>query len=276
LRQARRAGLEVPLLGQAGGAARRGPVAGASRIDVAGHLEEVSSDRVETVVSGHPVVGLEAGEHVEARLGSPDHRDRDRPIQRRDRARRQVIEQLVQGYRGVAPHLQAHPGSDVLVAIHGTPSIGLYAAQCALALGAGSVTVTSDDDRVLELGAALGAQTVRTDFARRADRYPIVVDWGPRERGLLFAIASTRPEGICQSVSLYPSAGKPLPLGRMYTLGLKLFMGRAHSVALIPEVLALIEAGRLQPELVTTTVVDWADAPTAYLDDTIKLVVRRD
>jgi alcohol dehydrogenase len=53
-------------------------------------------------------------------------------------------------------------------------------------------------------------------------------------------------------------------------------MGRAHSVALIPEVLALIEAGRLQPELVTTTVVDWADAPTAYLDDTIKLVVHRD
>ncbi len=61
----------------------------------------------------------------------------------------------------------------------------------------------------------------------------------------------------------------------MYTLGLKLFMGRAHSAALLPEVLSLIAVGQLRPEKVTTTVVDWEDAPAAYLDDTIKLVVRR-
>jgi len=40
-------------------------------------------------------------------------------------------------------------------------------------------------------------------------------------------------------------------------------------------VLARIEAGRLRPELVTTRVVDWDDAVGAYLEDTIKLVVRR-
>jgi threonine dehydrogenase-like Zn-dependent dehydrogenase len=96
------------------------------------------------------------------------------------------------------------------------------------------------------------------------------------EHGLLYAIGSTQPEGICQSVSFYPAATAPLPLGRMYTLGVKLSIGRAHSAALIPEVLGLIEAGRLHPEMVTTTVVDWDDAATAYLDETIKLVVRRD
>jgi alcohol dehydrogenase len=187
-----------------------------------------------------------------------------------------VPDNVVDGYRGVAPHLLAHPGADVLVGIHGTPSIGLYAAQCALALGAGSVTVASDDDRVLELASALGTEVLRTDFERRADRYPIVVDCGVKEQGLQFAIASTQPEGICQSVAYYPIVTKPLPLGRMYTLGIQLFMGRAHSAALIPEVLDLVETGRLQPELVTTTVVDWTDAAGAYLDDTIKLVVRRD
>jgi alcohol dehydrogenase len=186
-----------------------------------------------------------------------------------------VPDNVVDGYRGVAPHVKANPEADVLVAIHGTPSIGLYAAQCALALGAPRVTVASDDDRVLELAATLGAKTTMTDFERRADRYPLVVDCGPHEKGLLFSIASTQPEGICQSVSYYPSATAPLPLGRMYTLGLKLFMGRAHSAALLPEVLSLIAAGQLRPEKVTTTVVDWDDAPAAYLDDTIKLVVRR-
>ena len=96
------------------------------------------------------------------------------------------------------------------------------------------------------------------------------------ENGLLYSLGSTAPEGICQSVSYYPAATAPLPLGRMYTLGLQLFMGRAHSAALIPEVLSLVESGRLHPERVTTTVVDWDDAAGAYLDDTIKLVVRRD
>lgn len=187
-----------------------------------------------------------------------------------------VPDNVTDGYRGVAPHLKDHPGSDVLVAIHGTPSIGLYAAQCALALGATTVTVASDDDRVLELSTALGAQAVRTSFERRADHYPIVVDCGVHEHGLLFAIASTEPEGVCQSVSYYPAASAPLPLGRMYTLGIKLFFGRAHSAALIPEVLSLIEAGGLHPEMITTTVVGWDDAADAYLDDTIKLVVHRD
>jgi threonine dehydrogenase-like Zn-dependent dehydrogenase len=187
-----------------------------------------------------------------------------------------VPDNVADGYRGVARHLAARPGSDVLIAIHGTPSIGLYAAQCAMALDAASVTVASDDDRVLELGRTLGAAAVRTDFERRGARYPIVVDCGVLEKGLHFAIASTEPEGICQSVSYYPAATEPLPLGRMYTLGVQLFMGRAHSVALIPEVLGLIETGRLEPAMVTTTVVDWADAAGAYVDDTIKLVVRRE
>ena len=62
----------------------------------------------------------------------------------------------------------------------------------------------------------------------------------------------------------------------MYTLGIHFHIGRAHSAALLPEVVALIEAGRLQPEIVTTSVVDWEDAADAYLEPTIKLVVRRD
>jgi alcohol dehydrogenase len=186
-----------------------------------------------------------------------------------------VPDNVVDGYRGVAPHLRARPGASVLVAIHGTPSIGLYAAQSAIALGAERVTIAGDDDRVLELGASLGAETVRTDFARRADRYPIVVDCGVREAGLRYALASTEAEGTCQSVSFYPTPADPLPLGRMYTLGIRFFVGRAHSAALIPEVLALIHGGRLHPELVTTAVVGWDDAREAYLEDTIKLVVQR-
>ena len=43
----------------------------------------------------------------------------------------------------------------------------------------------------------------------------------------------------------------------------------------IPDVMPLIEQGRLRPEAVTTRVVDWHEAPTAYLEPAIKLVVKR-
>ena len=69
----------------------------------------------------------------------------------------------------------------------------------------------------------------------------------------------TEPEGICQSVSFYPGAPVPMPLGRMYTLGIRFFIGRCHAAALLPEVVPLIEAGRLRPGEVTTRVVDWEE-----------------
>ena len=68
-----------------------------------------------------------------------------------------------------------------------------------------------------------------------------------RREGLKYAIRSTAPEGICQSVSFYPGGDMPLPLGRLYTLGIRFSIGRAHSVALLPEVMPLIEQGRLRP-----------------------------
>jgi hypothetical protein len=43
----------------------------------------------------------------------------------------------------------------------------------------------------------------------------------------------------------------------------------------LAEVIDLVAAERLHPEQVTTSVIDWADAPDRYTDDTVKLVVSR-
>ena len=67
----------------------------------------------------------------------------------------------------------------------------------------------------------------------------------------------------------------PEPLGRLYTLGMRFFIGRAHAAVLLSQVMPLIEAGRLRPAEITTRVVDWEDAPAAYLEPAIKLVVHR-
>jgi alcohol dehydrogenase len=186
-----------------------------------------------------------------------------------------VPDNVVDGYRSVAPHLAALPGSEVLVVSHGLKSIPLYATQAAIALGARGVDFASDDGEALELAERLGARAVQTDFVKRKRRYPIVVDSGITPQGLRYAIGSTAPEGICQSTSFYAGGDMPLPLGKMYTWGIRFLVGRANSAALLPVVLPLIEQGRIRPEQVTTRVVDWEDARAAYAEPAIKLVVRR-
>ena len=186
-----------------------------------------------------------------------------------------MSDNVLDGYRAVAPHLAAQPGADVLIVCHGLKSVPLYAAQAALALGAGRVDYASDDPEALAIAERLGARPIRTDFEKPERRYPIVVDAGLTPNGLRYAVRATAPEATLQSVSFYAGGDTPMPLGRLYTLGIRFFTGRAHAAALLPQVMPLIEAGRLRPAEVTTRVVDWEDAPAAYAEPAIKLVVRR-
>jgi threonine dehydrogenase-like Zn-dependent dehydrogenase len=187
-----------------------------------------------------------------------------------------LSDNVLDGYRAVAPHLAAQPGAELLIVSHGLKSVPLYAAQAAIALGASRVDYASNDDEALALAEKLGATPVRTDFTKRQRRYPIVVDAGLSTNGLHYAIASTEPEGICHSTSFYAGGPVPMPLGKMYTLGIRFFIGRAHAVSLLPEVLPLVESGRLRPQEVTTRTVGWSEAPRAWLEPAIKLVVTRD
>jgi alcohol dehydrogenase len=186
-----------------------------------------------------------------------------------------VSDNVPDGYRAVAPHLAAQPGSEVLIVSHGLASIPLYAAQAALALGAAGVDFASGDADSLALAERLGARPIETDFAKPTRTYPIVVDAGLTPAGLQYAVRATEPEGVCQSVSYHAGPPVPVPMGRMYTLGIRLCVGRCHSAALLPEVVALIESGRLRPADVTTRVVAWDEAAEAFQEPGIKLVVQR-
>jgi alcohol dehydrogenase len=52
----------------------------------------------------------------------------------------------------------------------------------------------------------------------------------------------------------------------MYARNVTVHLGRAHVRSLIPAVLELMQAGRLHPEAVITTVASIEDAPTALLE----------
>ena len=93
--------------------------------------------------------------------------------------------------------------------------------------------------------------------------------------GLHAALRSTAADGICTSVAIYFEPSTPVPLLEMYTRGCTLHTGRCHARALIPEVLALVADGRLDPALVPSAVVGFDDAESALTELPTKLILAR-
>src|SRR6201999_2775851 len=111
-----------------------------------------------------PLSGVEYGGMLSELVSAPFAHAMLAPVGDADPAAlASVSDNVLDGYRAVAPHLDAHPGSEVLIVAHGYPSIPLYAVQTALALGAGRVDFASNDAEQLALAERLGAHAVQTD-----------------------------------------------------------------------------------------------------------------
>ena len=180
------------------------------------------------------------------------------------------------GFRAVGPQLAADPGADVLVigGDGGPASIGLYAAGLAVALGAGRVLYVDDRPERRELAARLGADVEEGATRRKVGRFPITVNAGGAEAHLRCALESTAFDGTCTNVAVLIE-DPALPLFSMYSRCCTLHTGRAHVRPAIPQVLDLVATGRFDPAVVTSRVVDWADAADALAAPPMKLVVRR-
>jgi threonine dehydrogenase-like Zn-dependent dehydrogenase len=185
-----------------------------------------------------------------------------------------VSDNVVDGWRTVAPHLEREPGARVLI-VGGAGSIGLYAIGIALALGSESVDYVDYDADRLERARKLGANAIEGPYPDRLGPYPITVDSSGDRAGLACAIRSTEPDGVCTSTGVYFEPETPLPLLEAYTKGITFHTGRVHARPAMPEVLELVAAGRLAPELVTAQVVDWDEAADALADHRAKVVVTR-
>ncbi|HEV3229998.1 MAG TPA: alcohol dehydrogenase catalytic domain-containing protein [Solirubrobacteraceae bacterium] len=190
-----------------------------------------------------------------------------------------VSDNVSDAYRTVAGPLASEPGADILIVGGGAASISLYAVDIARALGASQVHFLDHDPDRLELAAALGAEPVEmqaTSFPSRAGSFAITVDASGDPDGLGCALRSTAPDGTCTSVGIYYSPETPVPLLEMYAKGVSFYTGRPHARGLIPAVMELIAAGRIQPERVTTAVVPWEAAAEELLNPRTKLVIARD
>jgi alcohol dehydrogenase len=178
-----------------------------------------------------------------------------------------LSDNIADGWRAVAPAIIAKPQSKVLV-IGGSfgRSIGLYAAACAVALGAQSVDYVDTDSDRLRRAAAIGATAIEGPPEARRGAYSLAVEASGSESGLRCALSSLEFEGTCYSLGIFWDNKTSLPLLDMYVTGVTLRTGRSHARPSIPSILDLIEKGRLRPELITSNTISWTDLPDALID----------
>lgn len=183
---------------------------------------------------------------------------------------------VLDAYRAVAPQLAERPGAEVLVLAGAVPSIGLYAAGLAVALGAAAVRYVDTDPERCALARALGAEVTLLEgpLPRRFDRAEVVVDGTASAEGLACAIRSTEDLGLLTVVGIV-LGDAAVPVLEMYTRGITLHSSRADSRRHLPALLALVARGVFDPLAVPVTEAAFDDAREAWLAPATKLVLTR-
>jgi alcohol dehydrogenase len=184
-----------------------------------------------------------------------------------------VSDNMVDAWRTVGPLLEGREGAEVLVVGGGALSIALYAVAFAVALGAARVTYLDRDEQRLALAAELGAEPLEGPPPHHAGRYHVTVDASGDHAGLACALRSVVPGGTCTSVGIYWEPETPVPVFEMYDRGMTFVTGRPSARTSMPRVLELVVAGTVKPELVTSQVVSFEEAPAALLETHTKLVM---
>jgi threonine dehydrogenase-like Zn-dependent dehydrogenase len=183
---------------------------------------------------------------------------------------------LTDAYRTVAAPLEELPAAEVLVVAGRARSIGLYAVDIALALGAESVTYLDHDAERLRVAEELGAAVVESETPpRRHESFPVTVDASGTREGLACALRSVAPGGHCTTTGLIIEEETPIPLFEMYAASPHFHSGRCQVRTLLPEVVALLESGRLRASLVNSDVAAWDDAAEAIQQPARKLIITR-
>lgn len=186
-----------------------------------------------------------------------------------------ACDNIADGWRGVAAHLAARPGASVLVVGGLAQSVGIYAAGCAIALGAGRVLYLDDNAGNRARAEALGAQAEPLglgDGRAPDDQFEIAVEAAGTPAGLGFAVQSCAANGVVTSVSIHLGATTPFPLGGAYYKGLTFHTSRVSARHVLPDVIACIACGGLHPEHVTHRVESFDDAAEAMTDPGPKVV----
>ena len=180
-----------------------------------------------------------------------------------------VGDTLSDAYRHIAPHLdrvRRHPEGPRIIIVGAvrrrsrfSASVPLYAGQIARALlPEASVVIIDARPSVREHGTSLGLEMQAPVRVRHLSA-PLVVDCSADPLGLDLALRATAPDGLCSCAGTLHSSVR-VPATLMFGRNVTLTVSRSHIRSVMPAVLDLVAAGRIDPGAVTTAVAPFGDA----------------
>ncbi len=173
------------------------------------------------------------------------------------------------GYHAVT-HAEMKAGDTV--AVLGLGPVGLCAVQAAMAGGAVAVFAIDTVAERLQMAERFGATALHLteDDPKKAVRaatdglgVDVVVDAVGDPGPLALAISLARDAGTVSGIGAYAGKGE-VPLGLAWLKGLQLRLGLANVIAHVDRVLALMEAGKLDPSPLVTHRMPLDEAAEAY------------
>jgi 2-desacetyl-2-hydroxyethyl bacteriochlorophyllide A dehydrogenase len=174
---------------------------------------------------------------------------------------------------GTGYHAVAHAGlrAGDTAAVLGLGPVGLCAVQAALAAGATQVFAVDTGEERLAMAERFGATPLHLerDDPKRAVRtatdggVDVAVDAVGDPGPLDLAVSLARDAGTVSGIGAYAGRGE-VPLGLAWLKGLTLRLGLANVIAHVDRVLALIEAGKLDPSPLVTHHMSLDQAAEAY------------
>jgi len=173
------------------------------------------------------------------------------------------------GYHAVA-HANLRAGDSV--AVLGLGPVGLCAVQAAIAGGAVQVFAVDSVQERLDMAASFGAIPLHFEEQdpKKAVRaatdglgVDIVVDAVGDPGPLALAVSLARDAGTVSGIGAYAGKGE-VPLGLAWLKGLQLRLGLANVIAHVDRVLALMDAGKLDPAPLVTHHMPLDEASEAY------------
>jgi 2-desacetyl-2-hydroxyethyl bacteriochlorophyllide A dehydrogenase len=175
---------------------------------------------------------------------------------------------------GTGYHAIAHAGtrSGDTVAVLGLGPVGLCAIQAALAAGASQVFAIDTVEARLAMAAAFGARALHLteQDPKREVRtatgglgVDVAVDAVGDPAPLAMAVSLARDAGIVSGIGAYDGRFE-VPMGLAWLKGLQLRLGLANVVGHVDRVLALMEAGKLDPGPLVTHHMPLDEASEAY------------
>lgn len=186
-----------------------------------------------------------------------------------------ISDNLTDAWRCVGPYVQRFTDMSLLVVAGRSASIGLYSVLIAKALGVEHVDYVDADPGRREHAERLGANPIEPGNYERLGPYRVTVNASGEQEGLDLALKSAAIGGICTSTIVVGGGAASIPLQEMYIKSVTLKTGLINDAMEIPTVLKLVEEGVIRPELVTTHLDDWQNAPEAFHVEGSKLIVHR-